>query len=593
MATPETPLRAERGGVQEDSAVKKLQEKLTAKIQDLGNRVKETEKLKLRLGDPGSDIEELRKQVAYAEQVKQIMNQIHAAKDLDQIFVELREGLLGLLAAQRLTLYGVDYERKEIYSKFLDPDTQKDIKEIRVPINEQSIAGFVAKNRKAINITDAYNKAEITKISPSLSFDSSWDKKTGFRTKQILTLPLFSADNLLTGVMQLINKKSGDSFTKEDEEKIREIATTLGIAFYNQYQLLKKKPTKFDYLISAGLITQAELDATIKEAREKQKEVEPLLLEKYKIAKKEIGKSLSIFYKCPFVEYEERVFVPPELVKNISLNYLRANYWIPLRRGEDSVEVLIDDPYSFQKLQDVKRLFPVKEVKFFVGLRDDILRFVSSVATDLDPNAPKQSIAAILGELTTEDQTKAEESAGPVIDENDSAIVRLANQIVIDAYKAGASDIHIEPYGDKRETVIRFRVDGDCYEYQKVPPSYRRALSSRFKIMSRLDISERRKPQDGKIKFRLPDRDIELRVATLPTSGLDNEDVVMRILAASEPMPLDKLQMSERNLREFKLLLEKPYGIILCFGPTGSGKTTTLHSALGYINEPETKIWTA
>jgi len=592
MATPETPLRAERGGVQEDSAVKKLQEKLTAKIQDLGNRVKETEKLKLRLGDPGSDIEELRKQVAYAEQVKQIMNQIHAAKDLDQIFVELREGLLGLLDAQRLTLYGVDYERKEIYSKFLDPDTQKDIKEIRVPINEQSIAGFVAKNRKAINITDAYNKAEITKISPSLSFDSSWDKKTGFRTKQILTLPLFSTDNLLTGVMQLINKKSGDSFTKGDEEKIREIATTLGIAFYNQYQLLKKKPTKFDYLISAGLITQAELDATIKEARDKQKEVEPLLLEKYKIAKKEIGKSLSIFYKCPFVEYEERVFVPPELVKNISLNYLRGNYWIPLRRGEDSVEVLIDDPYSFQKLQDVKRLFPVKEVKFFVGLRDDILKFVSSVATDLDPNAPKQSIAAILGELTTEDQTKAED-AGPVIDENDSAIVRLANQIVIDAYKAGASDIHIEPYGDKRETVIRFRVDGDCYEYQKVPPSYRRALSSRFKIMSRLDISERRKPQDGKIKFRLPDRDIELRVATLPTSGLDNEDIVMRILAASEPMPLDKLQMSERNLREFKLLLEKPYGIILCVGPTGSGKTTTLHSALGYINEPETKIWTA
>src|SRR3989338_550121 len=592
MATPETPPRAERGGAQEDSAVKKLQEKLTAKIQDLGNRVKETEKLKLRLGDPGSDIEELRKQVAYAEQVKQIMNQIHAAKDLDQIFVELREGLLGLLDAQRLTLYGVDYERKEIYSKFLDPDTQKDIKEIRVPINEQSIAGFVAKNRKAINITDAYNKAEITKISPSLSFDSSWDKKTGFRTKQILTLPLFSTDNLLTGVMQLINKKSGDSFTKGDEEKIREIATTLGIAFYNQYQLLKKKPTKFDYLISAGLITQAELDATIKEARDKQKEVEPLLLEKYKIAKKEIGKSLSIFYKCPFVEYEERVFVPPELVKNISLNYLRGNYWIPLRRGEDSVEVLIDDPYSFQKLQDVKRLFPVKEVKFFVGLRDDILKFVSSVATDLDPNAPKQSIAAILGELTTEDQTKAED-AGPVIDENDSAIVRLANQIVIDAYKAGASDIHIEPYGDKKETVIRFRVDGDCYEYQKVPPSYRRALSSSFKIMSRLDISERRKPQDGKIKFRLPDRDIELRVATLPTSGLDNEDIVMRILAASEPMPLDKLQMSERNLREFKLLLEKPYGIILCVGPTGSGRPPTLHSALGYINEPETKIWTA
>jgi type II secretory ATPase GspE/PulE/Tfp pilus assembly ATPase PilB-like protein len=584
-----------------DSAVKKLQDKLTAKIQDLGIRVKETEKvletsgakLKLKVEGSPSDIEQLKEQVAYAEELKQVMNQIHAAKDLDQIFVELREGILGLLDAERLTLYGVDYDKKEIYSKFLDPDTLKEVKEIRVPITEQSIAGFVAKNRKTINIADAYNNAEITKISPSLSFDSSWDKKTGFRTKQILTVPLFSSDSLLTGVMQLINKKGGNRFTQEDEGRVQEIATTLGIAFYNQYQLAKKKPAKFDYLVSSGSITQAELDATIKEAREKQKEIEPLLMEKYKIAKKDIGKSLSLFYKCPFVEYEERVFIPPELVRSISLNYLKANYWIPLRRSEDLVEVLIDDPYSFQKLQDVKRLFPVKEVRFFVGLREDILKFVNSVATDLDPNAPKQSIAAILGELTTEDQAKTEEAAGPVIDENDSAIVRLTNQIIIDAYKAGASDIHIEPYSDKRETLIRFRVDGSCYEYQKVPPSYRRALSSRLKIMARLDISERRKPQDGKIKFRMPDREIELRVATIPTSGVDNEDVVMRILAASEPMPLDKMMILDRNLKELKNILDKPYGIFLCVGPTGSGKTTTLHSCLGDINDPEWKIWTA
>jgi type II secretory ATPase GspE/PulE/Tfp pilus assembly ATPase PilB-like protein len=111
--------------------------------------------------------------------------------------------------------------------------------------------------------------------------------------------------------------------------------------------------------------------------------------------------------------------------------------------------------------------------------------------------------------------------------------------------------------------------------------------------MATLDIAERRKPQDGKIKFRLPDgRDIELRVATLPTQG-GNEDVVMRILAASEPIPIGKLGMSDRNLTEMKSAAEKPYGLILCVGPTGSGKTTTLHSVLGYINKPERKIWTA
>ncbi|MBI4400752.1 MAG: type II/IV secretion system protein, partial [Nitrospirae bacterium] len=180
------------------------------------------------------------------------------------------------------------------------------------------------------------------------------------------------------------------------------------------------------------------------------------------------------------------------------------------------------------------------------------------------------------------------------VDENDSAIVRLANQIIADAYRMGSSDIHVEPYGEKKETMVRFRVDGNCFEYMKIPPSYRRAIVSRLKIMASLDIAERRKPQDGKIKFRIGEsKEIELRVATLPTSGVANEDVVMRILAASEPLPLDKMGFTERNLRELKAIAEKPYGIILCVGPTGSGKTTTLHAVLGYINTPEVKIWTA
>jgi len=536
-------------------------------------------------------VKDLREQVAYSEQVRQITNRIHAAKDLDQIFVELMDEILRLVDAARSTLYALDDDKREIYSRFVDTEARGEIKEIRVPMDEGSIAGFVAKNRVVVNITDAYDKAELARVSPALSFDDSWDRKTGFRTRQMLTVPALSGNNMLTGVIQLINKKGGEGFTKEDEEKVQEIAKTLGIALDNQYQLAKKKPTKFDDLVSSSLITQKELETAIVEAREQQKAVESVLMAKYKIEKKEIGKSLSLFYKCPFIEFAARILIPPELVKNITLSYLRANFWVPLRRDRDTVEILIDNPHSFQKIQDIRRLFSFREIKFYVGLREDILKFVNSVAANLDPSA--NSIASILGELATEELEEVEQSEGPVLDENDNAIVRLANQIIIDAYRAGASDIHVEPYSEKRETLVRFRVDGNCYEYQKVPPSYRRALTSRFKIMSRLDISERRKPQDGKIKFRMPDRDVELRVATIPTQGIDNEDVVMRLLAASEPIPLDKLNMTERNLREFKLLLEKPYGIILCVGPTGSGKTTTLHSALGYINDPETKIWTA
>jgi len=170
--------------------------------------------------------------------------------------------------------------------------------------------------------------------------------------------------------------------------------------------------------------------------------------------------------------------------------------------------------------------------------------------------------------------------------------VRLCNQIIIDAYNRGASDIHVEPYGKGAPTQIRFRIDGDCMKYLDIPAPHRNAVVQRLKIMAKLDIAEKRKPQDGKIRFRGPMGTIELRVATIPTSG-GNEDVVMRILAASKTMPLERMGFSERNLSEFKTVLEKPYGICLVVGPTGSGKTTTLHAGLGFINRVDMKIWTA
>jgi type II secretory ATPase GspE/PulE/Tfp pilus assembly ATPase PilB-like protein len=167
------------------------------------------------------------------------------------------------------------------------------------------------------------------------------------------------------------------------------------------------------------------------------------------------------------------------------------------------------------------------------------------------------------------------------------------NKIIIDAYQQGASDIHIEPYPGKAKTEIRLRKDGSLFPYIEVPGSYRNAIVARIKIMCDLDISEKRKPQDGKIKFKkFGPLDIELRVATIPSQG-GVEDVVMRILAAGEPIPIDKLGLSPSNLPKLKDTVSKPYGLFFCCGPTGSGKTTTLHSVLGFLNTPDTKIWTA
>jgi type II secretory ATPase GspE/PulE/Tfp pilus assembly ATPase PilB-like protein len=541
------------------------------------------------------NLQELQQKVAFAENVKRITDQIHAASNLDHILLDLRKDILSIFDAEDLTIFAFDSDKKEIFSKVPHIDS---VEEIRIPITEQSLAGFCAKYLRPVSIADAYNIAELQGVHPSLVHDTSYDKRTGFKTKQVLTYPIVADNKYLMGVFQLLNKKTGGRFTRKDEESVAEISKALGIAFLNLRKISKKNPTKFDRLVTNNHITQNELDQAIAESRKGVSDFESILIEKYKVPKLEIGKSLAQFHKCPYIEYSDRTIVDIELLKNLNVDYLKKNHWMPLKRDRTAIEILTDDPGDLDRVADIKRTFPGLNIRFAISLRRDIAQFLGSATGQgqSDTGSTRkldENVSDILGELVNEAQEAASEDAGGGLDENDNAIVRLANQIIADAYRQGASDIHVEPYGEKRETLVRFRVDGDCFEYMKIPQSYRRAIVSRLKIMASLDIAERRKPQDGKIKFKLSDnKEIELRVATIPTAGY-NEDVVMRLLAASEPLPLDKMGFSDRNLTAIKEIAAKPYGIILCVGPTGSGKTTTLHSVLGFINTPDIKIWTA
>ena len=541
------------------------------------------------------NLQDLQQKVAFAENVKRVTDQIHAASNLDHILLDLRKEILSIYDAEDLTIFAFDSEKKEIFSKIPHIDS---VEEIRIPITEQSLAGFCAKYLRPVSIADAYNIAELQGVHPSLLHDTSYDKRTGFKTKQVLTYPIVADNKYLMGVFQLLNKKSGPRFTRKDEESVAEIAKALGIAFFNLRKISKKNPTKFDRLVTNNRITQNELEQAIAESKKGVSDFESILIEKYKIPKLEIGKSLAQFHKCPYIEYSDRTIVDIELLKNLNVDYLKKNHWMPLKRDRTAIEILTDDPGDLDRVADIKRTFPGLNIRFAISLRRDIAQFLGSATGQGQGDTGNtrkldENVSDILGELVNEAQEAAAEDAGGGLDENDNAIVRLANQIIADAYRQGASDIHVEPYGEKRETLVRFRVDGDCFEYMKIPQSYRRAIVSRLKIMASLDIAERRKPQDGKIKFKLSDsKEIELRVATIPTAGY-NEDVVMRLLAASEPLPLDKMGFSDRNLAGIKEIAAKPYGIILCVGPTGSGKTTTLHSVLGFINTPDIKIWTA
>jgi type II secretory ATPase GspE/PulE/Tfp pilus assembly ATPase PilB-like protein len=180
------------------------------------------------------------------------------------------------------------------------------------------------------------------------------------------------------------------------------------------------------------------------------------------------------------------------------------------------------------------------------------------------------------------------------IEQSDNTLVRLINQMILEAHAQGVSDIHVECPAGREKVRIRFRRDGQLRPYLELPPGYRAALIARIKIMCDLDISERRKPQDGKINFAkfVQGVRLELRVATIPTSN-GVEDAVLRLLQSSKPLPLERLGLSDPNLERLRAAAARPYGMLLCVGPTGSGKTTTLHSLMGSINTPERKIWTA
>ena len=519
-----------------------------------------------------------------------VINKIHAAKNLEELFFEIKNDLANLFNVEQLTLYAVDSQKKELYAKYLLTSLDG-VEEIRVPISESSISGYCARYGKVLNIADAYDEAELAALHPRLTFDPSWDKRSGFHTRQMLAVPILVEHKYLMGVLLLLNKRSGGRFTPEEEGFVTEIAESLGLAIRHQIQLAQqRRPAKFDYLLEQQLLTPHELSTAIAEARRKACDVETVLLETYRVPKAELGQVLSRFYGCPFVEYDDRTVLDRTLLKDLNFEFLKASYAMPLRRDGATIEVLIDNPHDLVKTEHLQILLRGAPLRWLVGLRKDILHYLADATSRLPELG---SIQDILEELTDEAGSGDDEDNIGSIGENDSMIVRLANQIMVDAYTQGASDIHIEPYAARSDTVIRIRIDGNCQEYQRIPASYRRALVSRLKIMARLDIAERRKPQDGKIKFRLPQgREIELRVATIPTAQGD-EDVVLRILAASEPLPLTALQMTEPNLREVRRLIAAPYGLFLVVGPTGSGKTTTLHAALEVINTPERKIWTA
>lgn len=429
----------------------------------------------------------------------------------------------------------------------------------------------------------------------------------------------------LVGSGQLDGKLLATAVTKQTklrQEKLGEHLLTHGIVSPDELKRVLKsqayRPSVKlgELLIEAGLISTEQLAAALKlQAANRRRHLGDILVEMGVVTLMQIHMALADKLGIPFVNVREFRVDPMALVLLSSGGASRYRA-LPLVQMGDSLVVAVEDPLAMDFVQELRVLtgrIIVPVIANPVDLRLRIAKEYASLelatASDEAEAGPMQSLSgadaggrdvaqvhiedlasALVRETSAPLETRDNESDPRV---TDNALVRLVNKIIIDACAQGASDIHIECNYGKANTRIRFRKDGDLEDYLELQPAYSNALVSRIKIMANLDISEHRHAQDGKIAFgKVGPVPIDLRVAVVPTSN-NREDVVLRILGGVEPLPLEELGLCGRDMAELRKMIARSYGLILVCGPTGSGKTTTLHSVLHYINRPDIKIWTA
>ncbi len=338
-------------------------------------------------------------------------------------------------------------------------------------------------------------------------------------------------------------------------------------------------------LLETTSLTEEQLEQALAVQRERGAKLGDVLVQLKFLRTEDVLKALSIQLGFPYENKIDVEEIAADLVGNLPINYAKQNELLPLRKEKDHIVVAIADPTNFYALDDLRMLFG-SEVRPVIASSYEIVNAINAVynrASGVGEDA--------MGELSEEAEI-GDDFNEPVdlLDADDEApIIRLVNTLLFRAVKQKASDIHIEPF--ERDLKIRFRINGILYDIMTPPKRAQNSIISRVKVMSQLNIAEKRIPQDGRIRIKIAGKDIDIRVSTIPTAH--GESVVMRLLDASTVLlDLDSLGFATGNLEAFNTLLSHHNGIILVTGPTGSGKTTTLYSALSNLNTDDVKIIT-
>ncbi|BCR06160.1 general secretory pathway protein GspE [Desulfuromonas versatilis] len=384
---------------------------------------------------------------------------------------------------------------------------------------------------------------------------------------------------------KLREKKVGEILAEANNLPQEAVENTLSSA--NQSGKIPKNARIGDILIAAGLVTREQVEEALSSQQQgKKKRVGELLIDKGLITEDQLLTALATKFGMRMVDLE-KVSPSPEALNAIPFETVRQLKILPLEAHRNRLVVVTSQPTD-PTIGDSLRFSTNRSIELVVANSKQIEAAIQNYYVKSE-----DQVQDLISEMSDDIVTVEEEASDDArFSESDSQIIKLVNKLLLEAYQRGVSDIHVEPGMGKQPVRVRYRIDGVCQIAHQIAATYQNAIISRIKIMAKLDIAEHRKPQSGKILLRQERRMLEYRVEVTPTVG-GKEDAVLRLLANSKPLPLDKMGFSTPNLKGFREILAKPYGIILCVGPTGSGKTTSLHSALGHINTAERKIWTA
>ena len=344
-----------------------------------------------------------------------------------------------------------------------------------------------------------------------------------------------------------------------------------------------------DILIRRGIISAEQLaDAQAIASRDDELLVDTVTRLGY-VTGDEVMRAVAEQHNLEFIKLEDTV-IPPSIIELVPESVARENAVLPYKEEEGALHVIVCDPFNLETMDKLTFILN-KKIQIVLAPRQNIHqainRYYGQIAEESADSMLQEFTDTAIDFTETESDSMSDDE---VVDENSAPIVRLVHLMITEAVQLRASDIHIEPF--EQRVRIRYRIDGRLIERDNPPRRMLGPLISRVKILAKMDIAERRRPQDGRIKVEAAGKELDLRVSTIPTSH--GQSVVMRLLDKDNiRIGVRNLGLSQKNYDKVQGLLSRPNGIILVTGPTGSGKTTTLYAALNELNHPDRKIITA